>query len=103
VRTLIYYLFESGAYNGCRRWIIAELGGTTLMTADCEAKLLDWRHALLVKIGRFWELQKLYIPGVPHAIAAADSPRLRRCSSKRRENQAVHAKPTTCERGRGVC
>jgi hypothetical protein len=45
------------------------------MTADREAKLLDWRRTLLVKIGRYRELQKQYMPGAAHAIATAEAAR----------------------------
>ncbi|KAJ7472821.1 hypothetical protein FB451DRAFT_1036375, partial [Mycena latifolia] len=57
----------------CR--IRAEISGTTLLTADREGQLHDWRCALLVKIGKFWQLQALYMPGAALAIATAEEAR----------------------------
>ncbi|KAJ7156559.1 hypothetical protein C8R43DRAFT_1125754 [Mycena crocata] len=58
-----------------QRRIIADLGGTVLITADRESKLYDWRRALLVKIAKFRELQRIYMPGAALVIANAESDR----------------------------
>ncbi|KAJ7509953.1 hypothetical protein B0H11DRAFT_2215787 [Mycena galericulata] len=56
-----------------QRRIKAEAAGTALLTADRESKVQEWRHALLVKIRQFRELQKTYMPGASHAIAKDDA------------------------------
>ncbi|KAJ7764957.1 hypothetical protein DFH07DRAFT_770232 [Mycena maculata] len=55
--------------------IVAELGGRVLVTADRENKIQEWRHVLLVKIGRYRELQKSYMPGAARVIADAEAAR----------------------------
>ncbi|KAJ7731904.1 hypothetical protein DFH07DRAFT_968567 [Mycena maculata] len=55
--------------------ILAELGGTVLVTADRENKIQEWRHALLVKIGKFRDLQKAYMPGAARIIAEIEADR----------------------------
>jgi hypothetical protein len=47
---------------------MAELKGTALMAADCENRIQEWCHALLVKIGKFHGLQKIYMPGAALAL-----------------------------------
>ncbi|KAJ7024932.1 hypothetical protein C8F04DRAFT_1269809 [Mycena alexandri] len=58
-----------------QRRIIADTAGTALMTADAESKLQDWRRALLVKIDKFRELQRVYMPGAAAVIAASEARR----------------------------
>ncbi|KAJ7023232.1 hypothetical protein C8F04DRAFT_1193688 [Mycena alexandri] len=75
----VTYLLAAGfrANKIDRRRIIADTAGTALMTADAESKLQDWRHALLVKIDKFRELQRVYMPGAAAVIAASEA----RCDS----------------------
>jgi hypothetical protein len=56
-----------------RRRIVAELGGRALLTADQEGKLVDWRCVLLVKIGKYRDLQQVYMPGAALAIVTHDA------------------------------
>ncbi|KAK6971927.1 CxC2 domain-containing protein [Favolaschia claudopus] len=42
--------------------ILTQLKGTALVSADRENNIQEWRHALLVKIGKFRALQKIYMP-----------------------------------------
>ncbi|KAJ7457546.1 hypothetical protein B0H11DRAFT_1738205 [Mycena galericulata] len=58
-----------------QRRIATELKGTVLVAADRENRIQEWRHALLVKIGKFRGLQKIYMPGAPVAIAEAEGAR----------------------------
>jgi hypothetical protein len=58
-----------------RRRIIAEVAGTALLTADRESKLHDWCRALLVKIDKFRDLQKIYMPGAAQVIEVAETAR----------------------------
>ncbi|KAJ7784906.1 hypothetical protein DFH07DRAFT_947979 [Mycena maculata] len=58
-----------------QRRIITQLAGTALVTADREEKLHDWRRALLVKIGKFRELQKRYMPGAAQALLNLETDR----------------------------
>lgn len=46
-----------------------------VVTADRENKIQEWRHSLLVKIGRFRALQQTYMPGAAHAIAEDEATR----------------------------
>jgi hypothetical protein len=58
-----------------RRRIIAEVAGTALLTADHESKLHDWRRALLVKIDKYRDLQKIYMPGAAQVIEVSETAR----------------------------
>ncbi|KAJ7154943.1 hypothetical protein C8R43DRAFT_1126327 [Mycena crocata] len=58
-----------------QRRILAELRGRVLVAADRENRIEEWRHALLVKIDKFRELQRVYMPGAVLAIAEAESAR----------------------------
>ncbi|KAJ7082827.1 hypothetical protein C8R43DRAFT_886408 [Mycena crocata] len=58
-----------------QRRILAELRGRVLVAADRENRIEEWRHALLVKIAKFRELQHVYMPGAALAIAEAESSR----------------------------
>jgi hypothetical protein len=51
-----------------RRRVIVALKGTALVAADRENKVQEWCHALLVKIGKFRGLQKIYMPGAVQAL-----------------------------------
>ncbi|KAK7040000.1 CxC2 domain-containing protein [Favolaschia claudopus] len=53
--------------DGQRR-IVAQLKGTALVAADQDNKIQEWRHALLVKIGKFRTLQKIYMPGAARCL-----------------------------------
>ncbi|KAJ7492940.1 hypothetical protein B0H11DRAFT_2228263 [Mycena galericulata] len=58
-----------------QRRIVAQVAGTALVTADREDKLHDWRHTLLMKIGKFRSLQARYMPGAAIVIAEAEAER----------------------------
>ncbi|KAJ7747895.1 hypothetical protein DFH07DRAFT_962312 [Mycena maculata] len=58
-----------------QRRILVQLAGTSMVTADQEEKLHDWRRALLVKIGKFRELQNRYMPGAAQVILDTESER----------------------------
>ncbi|KAJ7721100.1 hypothetical protein B0H14DRAFT_2642530 [Mycena olivaceomarginata] len=51
-----------------RQRIIAELKGTVLVAVDHENRIQEWHHALLIKIGKFRSLQKIYMPGTVHVL-----------------------------------
>ncbi|KAK7053548.1 CxC2 domain-containing protein [Favolaschia claudopus] len=53
-----------------QRRIISQLKTPTLIAADRENKIQEWRHALLVKISKFRTLQKVYMPGAAAALEA---------------------------------
>jgi hypothetical protein len=55
--------------------MISEIAGTALVTADHEGKLVDWQRVLLVKIDKFRDLQKIYMPEASLAIAACRAER----------------------------
>ncbi|KAJ7735174.1 hypothetical protein B0H16DRAFT_1731438 [Mycena metata] len=69
--TATAFLIAGLQIEEAQRRIVGELGGTALMTADREGKLHDWRHTLLVKIGKFRDLQKIYMPSMAPSAATA--------------------------------
>ncbi|KAJ7716561.1 hypothetical protein B0H16DRAFT_1741222 [Mycena metata] len=73
--TATAFLIAGLQIEEAQRRILGELGGTALMTADREGKLHDWRHALLIKIRKFRDLQKIYMPGAAAILAAAEAAR----------------------------
>ncbi|KAJ7041759.1 hypothetical protein C8F04DRAFT_1176850 [Mycena alexandri] len=73
--TATVFLIAGLQIEEAQRRIIAELGGTALLTANREGKLHDWRHALLVKIRKFCDLQKIYMPSAAAVLAAAEAAR----------------------------
>ncbi|KAJ6503118.1 hypothetical protein DFH09DRAFT_1252002 [Mycena vulgaris] len=58
-----------------QRRITSQLAGTVLVAADRENRIAEWRHTLLVKIGTFRNLQKVYMPGAAATIAVAEAAR----------------------------
>ncbi|KAJ7741395.1 hypothetical protein B0H16DRAFT_1464573 [Mycena metata] len=72
-RSATAFLIAGMQIEEAQRRIIAEMAGTALMTADAEGKLQDWRRALLVKIDKFRDLQKVYMPGAAAVIAASEA------------------------------
>ncbi|KAJ6512421.1 hypothetical protein C8R45DRAFT_1206552 [Mycena sanguinolenta] len=60
--------------DGQRR-IRTELKGTVLIATDRENKIEEWRHALLVKIGKFRTLQAIYMPGAAQVMENAEAAR----------------------------
>jgi hypothetical protein len=46
-----------------------------LIAADRETRIQEWRHSALVKIAKFRELQKIYMPGAARALADAEQER----------------------------
>ncbi|KAJ7105451.1 hypothetical protein C8R43DRAFT_1140778 [Mycena crocata] len=74
-RSATAFLVAGMQIEEAQRRISLEVAGPVLVTADREGKLYDWRRALLVKIGKFRELQNVYMPGAAAAIAAAEGDR----------------------------
>ncbi|KAJ7903966.1 hypothetical protein B0H13DRAFT_1620975 [Mycena leptocephala] len=74
-RSATAFLIAGLQIEDAQRRIISEIAGTALVTADREGKLVDWRRALLVKIDKFRELQKIYMPGASLAIVACEAER----------------------------
>ncbi|KAJ7870131.1 hypothetical protein B0H13DRAFT_1634924 [Mycena leptocephala] len=74
-RSATAFLIAGLQIEDAQRRIVAELGGRALLTADREGKLVDWRRALLVKIGKYRDLQQVYMPGAALAIATHDAAR----------------------------
>ncbi|KAJ7627924.1 hypothetical protein DFH06DRAFT_1338758 [Mycena polygramma] len=74
-RSATVFLIAGLQIEEAQRHILVEVGGTTVMTADREGKLLDWRRALLVKIAKFRDLQKIYMPGAALVLAEAEERR----------------------------
>ncbi|KAK6980521.1 CxC2 domain-containing protein [Favolaschia claudopus] len=62
-RSATAFLVAGIQIEDAQRRIIAQLKGTALVAADQDNKIQEWRHALLVKIGKFRALQKIYMPG----------------------------------------
>ncbi|KAJ7476816.1 hypothetical protein B0H11DRAFT_2234793 [Mycena galericulata] len=58
-----------------QRRIRAEVAGLTLLTADREAKLHDYRIAFLVKLKKFRDMQKVFTPVVMRLLDAEDAAR----------------------------
>ncbi|KAJ7830690.1 hypothetical protein B0H13DRAFT_2371831 [Mycena leptocephala] len=83
-RSATAFLTAGIQIEDAQRRIIGELAGTVLVAADRENKIQEWRHALLVKIGKFRGLQKIYMPGAAATIEAAEA---------RRDSDAVPPKP----------
>ena len=46
-----------------------------LIAADRETRIQEWRHSVLVKIGKFRQLQKVYMPGAARAMSEAEQER----------------------------
>ncbi|KAJ6557792.1 hypothetical protein B0H19DRAFT_946380, partial [Mycena capillaripes] len=69
------FLTASIQIEDAQQRIITQLRGTALMAADRENKIEEWRHALLVKIGKFCVLQKIYMPGAARALADTEAER----------------------------
>jgi hypothetical protein len=46
-----------------------------LIAADRGTRIQEWRHSVLVKIAKFRDLQKIYMPGAARAIAAVEQER----------------------------
>ncbi|KAK6993086.1 CxC2 domain-containing protein [Favolaschia claudopus] len=67
-RSATAFLVAGIQIEDAQRRIIAQLKGTALITADRENRMQEWRHALLVKIGKFRALQKVYMPGSIQAL-----------------------------------
>ncbi|KAJ7895585.1 hypothetical protein B0H14DRAFT_3426194 [Mycena olivaceomarginata] len=67
-RSATAFLVAGIQIENAQRRIIAELKGTTLMATDCKNRIQEWCHALLVKIGKFRGLQKIYMPGAALAL-----------------------------------
>ncbi|KAJ7837463.1 hypothetical protein B0H13DRAFT_1912461 [Mycena leptocephala] len=74
-RSATAFLIAGLQIEDAQRRIISEIAGTALVTADREGKLVDWQRALLVKIDKFRELQKIYMPGASMAIVACEAER----------------------------
>ncbi|KAJ7784192.1 hypothetical protein B0H16DRAFT_1446451 [Mycena metata] len=74
-RSATAFLVTGLQIEEAQRRIIADTSATALVTADAEGKLQDWRRALLVKIDKFRDLQKVYMPGAAAAIAASEARR----------------------------
>ncbi|KAJ6561834.1 hypothetical protein B0H19DRAFT_1209995 [Mycena capillaripes] len=74
-RSATAFLIVGLQIEEAQRRILAEVAGATLMTADHEGKLHDWRRALLAKIKKFRDLQEIYMPGAAPAIVAAEAAR----------------------------
>ncbi|KAJ7123215.1 hypothetical protein C8R43DRAFT_1135931 [Mycena crocata] len=66
--------------------ITAALGTTVLVSADRDNKVQEWRHALLVKIRTFRNLQKVYMPGAAAAIKEAEEARDQEAAPPKPEN-----------------
>ncbi|KAJ7919700.1 hypothetical protein B0H13DRAFT_2428738 [Mycena leptocephala] len=74
-RSATAFLTAGIQIEDAQRRIITELKGTVLVAADRENKIQEWRHALLVKLTKFRNLQAIYMPGAAAAIAEAEQAR----------------------------
>ncbi|KAK6988081.1 CxC2 domain-containing protein [Favolaschia claudopus] len=62
-RSATAFLVAGIQLEDSQRRILAQLKGTALVSADRENKIQEWRHALYVKLNKFRNLQKIYMPG----------------------------------------
>ncbi|KAJ7093757.1 hypothetical protein C8R44DRAFT_890661 [Mycena epipterygia] len=74
-RSATAFLIAGLQIEEAQRRISLEVLGPSLVSADRENKIYDWRKALLAKIAKFRDLQKTYMPGAAHIIAAAEAGR----------------------------
>ncbi|KAJ7901379.1 hypothetical protein B0H13DRAFT_2515755 [Mycena leptocephala] len=74
-RSATAFLIAGLQIEDAQRRIVTEVAGPSLMTADREGKLHNWRRALLAKIDKFRGLQQIYMPGAALAIATAEAAR----------------------------
>ncbi|KAJ7879447.1 hypothetical protein B0H13DRAFT_1472018, partial [Mycena leptocephala] len=74
-RSATAFLTAGIQIEDAQRRILVQLKGTALVAADRENKIEEWRHALLVKIGKFRGLQKIYMPAAALAITDAEAAR----------------------------
>ncbi|KAJ6506111.1 hypothetical protein DFH09DRAFT_1375122 [Mycena vulgaris] len=58
-----------------QRRIVAEVAGTVVLAADRDNRIQEWRHALLVKIEKYRNLQKIYMPSAARSMEEADGDR----------------------------
>lgn len=59
----------------CRRWIVAELAGRALVTADRASKIHDRRMTFMKKLQKFRHLQEIFTPGAARAVAREEAGR----------------------------
>ncbi|KAJ7813724.1 hypothetical protein B0H14DRAFT_3477608 [Mycena olivaceomarginata] len=74
-RSAMVFLSAGIQIEDTQQRILAELAGTALLAPDCENKIQEWRHTLLVKIASFRTLQNIYMPGAAVAIKEAEGDR----------------------------
>ncbi|KAK7012748.1 CxC2 domain-containing protein [Favolaschia claudopus] len=67
-RSATAFLVAGIQIEDAQRRILAQLKGTTLISAERENQVQEWRHALLVKISKFRSLQKIYMPGAVRCL-----------------------------------
>ncbi|KAJ7138908.1 hypothetical protein C8R46DRAFT_1234147 [Mycena filopes] len=74
-RSATAFLTAGIQIEDAQRRISTELAGTVLVAADRENTIEEWRHAVLSKISKFRNLQKVYMPGAALAMAATEDGR----------------------------
>ncbi|KAJ7028878.1 hypothetical protein C8F04DRAFT_1265444 [Mycena alexandri] len=74
-RSATAFLTAGIQIEDAQRRILAELAGTVLVAADRENTIEEWRHAVLNKIAKFRNLQKIYMPGAARTMATVEEGR----------------------------
>ncbi|KAK7059400.1 hypothetical protein R3P38DRAFT_2495701, partial [Favolaschia claudopus] len=85
-----------------QRRIIAEQAGLTIVSPDRDSKIQELRLALLKKIGRFRELQAMYMPGAARAIAQEEARRDPEAAAPRAEHAKLYMPHELSEAERGA-
>ncbi|KAK7000631.1 hypothetical protein R3P38DRAFT_2797322 [Favolaschia claudopus] len=74
-RSATAFLVAGIQIEDAQRRIIAQLKGTALVVAEEDKRIAEWRQALLVKISKFRNLQKIYMPGAPGCLEELEGTR----------------------------
>ncbi|KAK6992838.1 CxC2 domain-containing protein [Favolaschia claudopus] len=74
-RSATAFLVAGIQLEDSQRRIVDQIKGSALVPADRENKIQEYRHALLVKISKFRNLQKIYMPGATAALEAHEAQR----------------------------